>query len=186
MNDEGAKQARLKYMIGIAHQSDTLDEFRNVVDGFTGDYDIRDCVWNIVDIAEMPMVGEVILDTRENVYSYSPEIGESVELDLLKTSNKKPQEIRRYLLVLHGTRVIACGARLSVGDEVAIESIATVGQERRGLASFLLDEVKTDFPEVAYKPPFSRQGFLFLIRQEGFADLSDFYGWARHREGWQP
>ena len=120
MQDEDAKQARLKYMMGIARQCDTFDEFRSVVDDFTGDYDIRDCVWNIVDIAEMPM-----------------------------------------------------------------ETIATVGQENRGLASFLLDEVKKDFPEVACKPPFSQQGFLFLIRQEGFAGLSDFYAWARRREGWQ-
>jgi len=185
MNDESTKQARLKYMIAIANQCDTFDEFRSVVDDFTGDYDIRDCVWNIVDIAEMPMVGEAILKSREDVYSYAPNIGEQVDLDLLETSNMKPQEIRRYLLVLHGTWVIACGARLSLGDEVAMETIATVGQEHMGLASFLLDEVKKDFPEVAYKPPFSQQGFLFLIRREGFAGLSDFYEWSRRQEAWQ-
>jgi hypothetical protein len=66
-----------------------------------------------------------------------------------------------------------------------METIATVGQEGRGLASFLLDEVKKDFAEVAYKPPFSRRGFLFLIRQEGFEGLSDFYAWARGQQARQ-
>jgi hypothetical protein len=185
MSDEEARRSRLKYMVAIAHQCDTYEEFHRVVEAFTDDYDIRDCVWNIVDIESMPMVGEAILESRSNVYSYSPDDGETIELDLLKTSNAKPQEIRRYLLVLHGTRVIACGARLSLGEEVALESIATVGQEKRGLASFLLREVKEDFPRVAYKPPFSEQGFCFLIRQEGFAGLGDFYPWARSREAWQ-
>jgi hypothetical protein len=185
MDDGDARQARLKYMIGIAHQSDTFDEFNSTVEDFTDDYDIRDCVWNIVDIAEMPMVGEAILESRENVHVYAPDTGEPVELDLLKTSNMKPQEVKRYLLVLHGTRVVACGARLSLGEEAALETIATVGQERKGLASFLLDQVRKDYPEVAYKPPFSRQGFLFLIRREGFADPGDFYRWAQTREAWQ-
>jgi hypothetical protein len=185
MNDEQARKSRLKYMVAIAHQCDTFDEFQNMVEQYTDDYDIRDCVWNIVDIEEMPMVGEAILESRSNVYSYSPGVGETVDIDLLKTSNAKPQEIRRYLLVLHGTRVIACGARLSLGEEVALETIATVGQERRGLASYLLGEIKADFPQVAYKPPFSGQGFLFLIRQEGFTGLDDFYTWARRLEAWQ-
>jgi acyl-CoA synthetase (NDP forming) len=140
MDDGDARQARLKYMIGIAHQSDTFDEFNSTVEDFTDDYDIRDCVWNIVDIAEMPMVGEAILESRENVHVYAPDTGEPVELDLLKTSNMKPQEVKRYLLVLHGTRVVACGARLSLGEEAALETIATVGQERKGLASFLLEQ----------------------------------------------
>jgi hypothetical protein len=185
MDNGGARQARLKYMIGIAHQGATFNEFQSLFDDFTDDYDIRDCVWNIVDIQEMPMVGEAILESRENVYTYTPDTGGPVELDLLKTSNRKPQESRRYLLVLHGTRVIACGTRLSIGEEVAMETIATVGREHKGLASFLLDEVKKDFAEVAYRPPFSRQGFLFLLRQEGFTGLRDFYEWARRREAWQ-
>jgi hypothetical protein len=180
-----SKEARLKYMITIARQSESLEDFQRVVADFSDDYDVRDCVWNIVDITEMPMVGETITDRREKVYSYSPDTDELVELDLLKTSNMKPGEIKRYLLVLHGTRVIACGARLSIGDEVALETIATVGAHHKGLASFLLSEMKKDFPEVAYKPPFSHQGFIFLIRREGFAGLDDFYQWSRQREAWQ-
>jgi hypothetical protein len=171
-------------MIAMAHQCGTLEECRSMVDGLTDDYDVRDCVWNIVDIAEMPMVGEEITGSRESAFAYTTDAGEAVELDLLKTSDRKPREVKRYLLVLHGTRVIACGARLSVGEEVALETIATVGAHGRGLASFLLEEVKKDFPRVAYKPPFSRQGFMFLIRREGFEGLNDFFEWACKQKRW--
>jgi hypothetical protein len=179
-----SRSVRLAYMIAMAHQCGTLEECQSMVDGLTDDYDVRDCVWNIVDIAEMPMVGEEITETRESAFAYTTDAGETVELDLLKTTDRKPREVKRYLLVLHGTRVIACGARLSIGEEVALETIATVGAHRRGLASFLLDEVKKDFPQVAYKPPFSRQGFIFLIRSEGFEGLRDFFEWAQNQERW--
>ncbi len=184
MKEDASRAARLAYMIAIVYQCGTLQECQAVIDGLTDDYDIRDCVWNIVDIGEMPMVGETITETRESAFTYTGDTGETVDLDLLKTSDRKPREVRRYLLVLHGTRVIACGARLTMGEEVALETIATVGAHGKGLASFLLDEIRNDFPLVAYKPPFSRQGFLFLIHRAGFEGLSDFYGWARRQERW--
>jgi len=184
LKEEISRAARLAYMIAMVHQCGRLEECQAVVDRLTDDYDIRDCVWNIVDIAQMPMVGEAITETRESAFFYATDAGQNVELDLLKTSDRKPREVKRYLLVLHGTRVIACGARLTMGEEAALETIATVGAHGRGLASFLLDEIKKDFPQVAYKPPFSRQGFMFLIRREGFEGLPDFYEWARRQERW--
>lgn len=184
MKEETSRATRLAYMIAMVHQCDTLEECRAVVEGLTDDYDVRDCIWNIVDIEQMPMVGEAITETRESAFTYATEGGETVVLDLLKTSDRKPREVKRYLLVLHGTRVIACGARLTMGVEVALESIATVGAHGKGVASFLLDEVKKDFPQVAYRPPFSRQGFMFLLRREGFEGLPDFYEWARRQERW--
>ena len=181
-------------MIAIAHQCDTVHTFQQTVADLTLDYDIHDCVWQIVGIDEMPMVGEAIIDARQRVYSFTPpavfapgsepEARAAVQVDLLKTSDLKPVEARRYLLVLRGTRDIICGARVTVGDEVSLDTIATIGDKRHGLASFLVSEIKRDFLRVAYKPPFSQQGFVFLLRQEGFDGPTDFYAWAREQEAY--
>ncbi|HEY5532962.1 MAG TPA: hypothetical protein VIK22_13305 [Candidatus Anoxymicrobiaceae bacterium] len=193
MEDEQA--VRLKYMIAIAHQCDTVEAFQRAVAELTLNYDIHDCVWPIVGIEEMPMVGEAIIGGRQRAFSYvppsifppggSPRPAKPVDLDLVKTSDLKPMETRRYLLVPHNTRDIVSGARVTVSEEVSLDTIATVGEKRQGLASLLVAEIKSDFPRVAYKPPFSQQGFVFLLRQEGFTSPSDFYEWARTREAWE-
>ena len=192
MEDERA--VRLKYMIAIAHQCDTVEAFQRAVAELTLNYDIHDCVWPIVGIEEMPMVGEAIIGGRQRAFSYvppatfppggNPRPAMPVDADLVKTSDMKPVQALRYLLVFHGTRDIVSGARVTVGDEVSLDTIATVAEKRQGMASFLVAEIKNDFPRVAYKPPFSQQGFVFLLRQEGCNGPSDFYEWARTREAW--
>lgn len=133
------------------------------------------------------------LKTVPNVFSFTNQAGNNVNLELvitgsLKIKYKNPDEgVDEYFrcrFLLREKKRIYGDIQLDVcemtdGSEIALIHGIKVEKAKVGMATKLMDELEKECPRFIYKPPFSKQGLGFVLHREGFANLEDFWSWSK-------
>lgn len=173
--DARNRTKRLAALIEFARAHNTYDSFQKGLKELDPAYDEGEFA---IDV-EPPQSHELIIERRENAY---------LGYDLLKLSNRtnKPEMFYkkpiRYLL-MKGDKAVATVTAYPANRYVInpVIDLLVTSEKKKGVATFMINELLGDFPDAMYDDTISQEGWNFMVGSEGF-NMEDFWHWAQDQE----